>query len=674
MAVRRTRRRGMLSEDLHRLRFVSDAQVSPDGALVVYVVSWVDPMDTTRYRSQLVLVPSDGSRAPRPLTSGKFRDSAPRWSPDGSALAFASAERDGDRPQIFLLSLEGGDPRPLTALKHGAGTPVWSPDGAGIAFSARVDIPAIAAQEGQSDDPKKTPRVRVITRVRHKGDGEGLFEALRRHLFVLDVASGSPPRQVTDGDWDDTEPAWSPDGQALAFVSNRERDRDLSSFSDIWIVSTSGGRPRRLTEHRGESSAPTFSPDGQQVAYLGHQRGMTYGAPTELLLVPADGGASRPAVDGFGDEVGNVILSDVRDPGATQRPVWSPDGRSLLAPVSRRGRVEIVRFTPRTRRTETVLGGDREVGMFSVAADSHRLVCTISDPTHPYEVFAVTRAAEQQLSHENDAVLGDIDLVAPDRFAFTSTDGVDVEGWLMRPPASAASGGARQKWPLVLEIHGGPETMYGWTFVHEFQTIAARGYAVLYTNPRGSKGYGEEFDARIFASWGTQDADDCLAAVDAALSRTRWLDPARVGVTGGSYGGFMTAWLIGHTHRFQAAVSQRGCYNMASFYGTSDIGPWFGDYVLGCPPYENEEHYRVRSPLTYAPAMRTPLLLIHSEQDLRCPIEQAEQLFVRLRRIGKTEVEMVRFPEESHNLSRSGRPDRRIERLERIVGWFDTYL
>jgi dipeptidyl aminopeptidase/acylaminoacyl peptidase len=215
--------------------------------------------------------------------------------------------------------------------------------------------------------------------------------------------------------------------------------------------------------------------------------------------------------------------------------------------------------------------------------------------------------------------------------------------------------------------------MYASTFMHEFQVLAAHGFAVLYTNPRGSKGYGEAFTARIFADWGNQDAADCLAAVE-AVSQKRWVDTARLGVTGGSYGGFMTAWLVGHTDRFYAAVSQRGCYNLASFYGTSDIGPWFGDYIMGGPVYEREALYRDRSPLTYAPQMRTPLLLLHSEQDLRCPIEQAEQLFVHLRRLGKTEVEMVRFPEESHNLSRSGRPDRRVERLERIVGWFDQHL
>jgi dipeptidyl aminopeptidase/acylaminoacyl peptidase len=215
--------------------------------------------------------------------------------------------------------------------------------------------------------------------------------------------------------------------------------------------------------------------------------------------------------------------------------------------------------------------------------------------------------------------------------------------------------------------------MYAASFMHEFQVLAARGYAVLYTNPRGSKGYGEAFAGRIFADWGNQDAADCMAAVDLASS-WKWVDTARLGVTGGSYGGFMTSWLVGHTERFKAAVSQRGFYNAASFYGTSDIGPWFGDYVFGGPVYERFALYVERSPITYASAMRTPLLLIHSEGDYRCPIEQAEQLFVQLRRMGKCVVEMVRFPEESHNLSRSGRPDRRVERLQRIYGWFDKYL
>jgi dipeptidyl aminopeptidase/acylaminoacyl peptidase len=315
-----------------------------------------------------------------------------------------------------------------------------------------------------------------------------------------------------------------------------------------------------------------------------------------------------------------------------------------------------------------VVGGDREVAAFTVSHDGARIACVISDPTHPYEVFTID-AAERRLSSENDALLETLEVAAAEPFQVKSSDGETVHGWLMKPPGFSE----HKRWPLVLEVHGGPEAMYAWSFMHEFQVLAARGYAVLYTNPRGSKGYGEAFTARIFADWGNQDAADCMAAVDAA-SQWRWVDPARLGLTGGSYGGFMTAWLVGHTERFRAAVSQRGCYNFVSFYGTSDIGPFFGDYTLGGPVYEREALYRERSPLTYAKQMRTPLLLIHSEQDLRCPIEQAEQLFVQLRRIGKAEVQMVRFPEESHNLSRSGRPDRRIERLERIVGWFDKHL
>jgi dipeptidyl aminopeptidase/acylaminoacyl peptidase len=671
MASRAARRRVVAADDLFRLRFVGDPQISPDGAQVAYVVAWVDPADHTRYRSQLMLAPFDGDgsdvASPRALTSGRHRDTAPRWSPDGCSLAFVS-DRDQSRSQVFVLPLQGGEPRQLTSLQRGAGVPVWSPAGDRIAFSGRVDVEAIAAQEGQSDEKGKPPRVKIITRVRHKADGEGFFEALRKHVFVVDAVGGEP-RQITDGDWDDGEPAWSPDGRLLAFTSNRERDRDLSLLNDVWVVPSAGGRARRLTRHRGQASTPVFSPDGQQVAYLGHERGWTYGARTELLCVPIEGGDSYAFSNRFEDELGNTALSDARDPSAAQAPVWQPDGRGVLNLVSRYGRVEVVRLAAGDGEPEVVLGGDREVAAFSISRDGQRLACVISDPTHPYEVFGVQSGTlERRLSCENDALLASLDVASTEPFEVKSTDGETVHGWLMKPPGFSE----RKKWPLVLEVHGGPEAMYSSTFMHEFQVLAARGYAVLYTNPRGSTGYGEAFAARIFADWGNQDAADCMAAVD-AVSQLRWVDTARLGITGGSYGGFMTAWLVGHTDRFRAAVSQRGCYNFASFYGTSDIGPWFGDYVLGGPVYEREALYRELSPLSYARQMRTPLLLIHSEQDLRCPIEQAEQLFAQLRRIGKCEVDMVRFPEESHNLSRSGRPDRRIERLERIVGWFDRH-
>jgi dipeptidyl aminopeptidase/acylaminoacyl peptidase len=504
--------------------------------------------------------------------------------------------------------------------------------------------------------------------VRHKGDGEGFLEAVRKHLFVVE-ANGGEPKQITDGDWDDVEPAWSPDASLIAFTSTRERDRDLTLLNDVFVVPSAGGRARRLTRHKGQVGTPVFSPDGTQVAYLGHERGWTYGARTELLTVPTTGGDSRAVCEGFDAEVANSALSDARDPFAALPPTWEPDGRGLLALVSRFGRVEIVRFGLDGAEPQTVVGGDREVSAFSIAGDGRRIAGIVSDPTHPYEVYAFDGESERRLSGENNALLEEIELACAESVSFVSSDGQTVHGWLMKPPGFSE----RKKWPLVLEVHGGPETMYAWSFMHEFQVLAARGYAVLYTNPRGSKGYGEAFTARIFADWGNQDAADCMAAVDFVAGQ-RWVDRERLGLTGGSYGGFMTAWLVGHTERFRAAVSQRGCYNFSSFYGTSDIGPWFGEYVLGGPVYERPALYAERSPLTYAPAMRTPLLLIHSEQDLRCPIEQAEQLFVQLRRIGKCEVEMVRFPEESHNLSRSGRPDRRVERLERIVGWFDRHM
>jgi dipeptidyl aminopeptidase/acylaminoacyl peptidase len=666
MAARRTSRRPTTAEDLFRLRFVADPQISPDGATVVYVVAWVDPDDHTRYRSQIMLVPFDGSCAPRPLTSGRHRDSAPRWSPDGCSLAFVS-DRDGDRSQLFLLPLQGGEPRQLTSLKHGASTPAWSPRGDRLAFSARVDVDEIARQEGQSDEKGKSPRVKLITRVRHKADGEGFLQALRRHLFVLDV-DDPQPRQITAGDFDDSDPAWSPDGSLIAFSSNRERDRDLSLLNDVWGAPSSGGRPRRLTRHTGQVATPVFSPDGTQVAYLGHERGWEYGVNTALLQCSVQSGQTTSLSGDFPDDLGNTANSDARDPFTPAPPRFAADG--VLSLVSRFGCVEVVKFSLDGAPPEVVMGGaEREVAAFSVARDGRRLVGLISDATHPYEVFAVEDGVERRLSHENDALLETLVLSPAEPFEVTSTDGQTVHGWVMKPSGFSE----RKKWPLVLEVHGGPETMYAATYMHEFQVLAACGYGVVFTNPRGSKGYGEAFTARIFADWGNQDAADCMATMD-VVSGWKWVDPQRLGVTGGSYGGFMTAWLVGHTERFKAAVAQRGCYNFASFYGTSDIGPWFGDYILGGPVYEHEALYRERSPLTYAAQMRTPLLLIHNEGDLRCPIEQAEQLFVQLRRMGKTEVEMVRFPEESHNLSRSGRPDRRVERLQRIAGWFDSHL
>jgi dipeptidyl aminopeptidase/acylaminoacyl peptidase len=668
MPPRRAARRSMTAEDIYQLRFVSDPQISPDGTQVAYVAAWVDPDDRTRYRSQLMLASFDGSRPPRLLTNGNHRDLAPRWSPDNCTLAFVS-NRDKDTPQLFVLSLDGGEPRQLTSLKRGAGTPVWAPDGQRIAFAARVDIPEIASQEGQSDEKGRPPRVKIITRVHHKADGEGLLEAVRTHLFVLNVDEAKP-RQITDGDWDDADATWSPDSSLVAFTSNRERDRDLSMLNDVWIVPSAGGRARRLTRHRGQAATPTFSPDGTRVAYLGHERGWTYGANTELLLVPVEGGDSVSLSEGTDEELGNAALSDARDPFAAAPPRFSADGQSVLALVSRGGDVLVERFAVSGGTPQAVFGREAsEVAAFSVSRDGQRLAAIVSDPTHPYEVVAFENGQERALSSENKALLDGLELAPAEPLHFTSTDGTTVHGWIVKPIGFKKG----KKWPLVLEVHGGPETMYGNSFMHEFQLLAARGYAVLYTNPRGSKGYGEAFTSRIFADWGNQDAADCLAAVEHA-SKWKWVDTSRLGVTGGSYGGFMTTWLIGHTQRFKAAVSQRGCYNFASFYGTSDIGPWFGDYILGGPVYERFALYAERSPLTYAPQMRTPLLLIHSESDLRCPIEQAEQLFVQLRRIGKTTVDMIRFPEESHNLSRSGRPDRRVERLQRIVGWFDKYL
>lgn len=698
-----TARRRLISvEDLFALQLPSDPQIAPDGERIAFVVQRADTQKN-RYYTNLWLVPFAKDQA-RPFTRGDHSDSAPRWSPDGRQIAFLS-DRD-ETSQIWVIPTDGGEARRVTAMPEGAlSAPVWSPDGAYLLFAFRPtpETETKKAREEREKAHRSSP-TRVIRRLHYREEGVGYFGEERWHLWVARVADGET-WQLTDGAWDEQDPVWSPDGRWIAFTSNRSPDPDLTPGEvDLWVMPfeeraardeegtdtphaaprngrlATGGGPRRLDAPKGPKSSPTWSPDGREIAYVGHARPQDRWGVTNMSLwrvgtgLAGDPGTpARDVTEELDRSLGSATLSDVRAfGGGGAGPIWTAWGE-LLFLVSDHGSVHLYAVDGEGRR-RVLVAGKREVAAVTADREGRRLALLIGSPTEPGDIYSLALSGKEsgpeprRLTALNQALLDQIWLAEPEELRVRSDDGQEIHGWLLRPPDVEPGG----RPPLILQVHGGPHTQYGHVFNHEFQWLAAKGYAVLYSNPRGSKGYGEAFAAALAGRWGEADFGDLMAMVDAVLARGD-VDPERLGVTGGSYGGFMTNWIVGHTDRFRAAVTQRSVTNLMSMAGTCDF-PFDDHNYFDANAWDDPAEYLRLSPLTYAANVRTPLLILHSEGDLRCPIEQAEQWFAALRRLGK-EVEFVRFPREAnHGLSRNGPPDLRRERLERIGGWMDRYL
>jgi dipeptidyl aminopeptidase/acylaminoacyl peptidase len=543
----------------------------------------------------------------------------------------------------------------------------WSPDGQRIAVVTR-------AQQAEGKVDPETDVVR-LTRLRYRFDGQrGFLHERRSHIWVVDLRTGTLER-ATDGDWDDDWPAWSPDGSQLVFTSNRTEEREWNAASELWLLRfDAAGRTVDLSCVTGGPSAafgrPSWSPDGRLIAAVGHFESWAGSARHKRLWVMTPDGNERWNLSAdFDATLEDSLLTDAFGPSKPGL-LWSPDGRWIFTQVSEQGAVRLYRFPVSGGAPECIIGGARRVLDFSLSADGRWIAAVIADPVDPGSVWlmAADGSSSRCLADPNAAWKEEVEILGPEEMWVSSpVDGRPIHAWVLRP---ANAGGERV--PLVLSIHGGPHGMYGWAYCHEFQVLAAEGYGVVYANPRGSQGYGETFLACTRGAWGEADMPDLMAVVDAVLAQG-WADPERLGVCGGSYGGYMTNWIIGHTDRFRAAVSMRCVSELVSMYGTSDIGVYFSEWEIGATPWDDPERYRRLSPLTYAPNIRTPLLLLHAEEDWRCPIAQAEQLFTWLRRLGRT-VELVRFPGEGHNLTRSGRPRHRLEHLEHELRWFRTYL
>jgi len=654
-------------DDLAAVVTASQAQVRPDGRVVAYTRTEVD-LAGDAYRSAIWLVPADGGD-PVQLTRGAGRDSAPRWSPDGRSLAFVS-DRDGRPGQLYLLPLAGGEPRRLTSLPGGAGAAVWSPDGTRLAFCARVAKEAAPTDPAARDRWSKRPR--VVTRAQYKADGTGYtFDAVS-HLFVVTLAGGKVA-QLTSGDAEHLTPAWSPDGRSLAFVRARTGPADYSLF-DLWIADADGRHERRLCEDVGRAVAPAWSPDGRSIAWYGHDHQEPgFGDPmVRVWVIAASGGRPRRAMDAYDR---SVALS--RPPEASSAPAWSPDGRTVTVPVADAGSVHVVQMSVADASPDAsgdasvrvLIGGERQVLDASTAAG--RIAFVATDWHTPADVYACAAdgSGERRLTRLVGGGWSGATLPRVERRRFGGAADGGLDGWVVHPVDGRAPA------PLLVEIHGGPHSFHGNAFpggmFHVF-ALASRGWAVLLLNPTGSGSYGRAFAHGIRGRWGEADLAEQLAAVD-ALVADGVADPARLAVSGYSYGGFMTAWTITHTDRFRAAVVGAPVVNLESFHGTSDIGPWFGPWEAGGDLVGRRETYRRLSPITYVDRVATPTLIVHGEGDDRCPIGQGEEFYQGLLAAGRAPVEFVRYPGQSHAFRGSGRPSHRIDLVRRIVEWVERH-
>ena len=679
-----TDKRPITEKDLWAFTWIGDPQLSPDGARVAFVRVVVDKKHTG-YETSLWTVPTKGGAEPQRLTSGT-RDSQPRWSPDGNRLAFVRAvEKDGkvQPPQIYVLSMAGGEPTQITELSKGAGSPHWSPDGKRIAFFSDVSPEDIAKEKNKDTanaDASRETDVKYVTRAVYRANGQGYLDPSHpSHIWVVAIPSSADekpaPRQLTSGNFDEDEFLWSKDGREIVFAATPVAEAYYElPHTDLYRVSADGGKPTLINAVKIGVGQMSLSPDGKRIAFRSNinEPVRSYDEPDLYVLDLTPGAEPKNLSIDFDFDVGGGIGGDNAPPRAAggTAPIWSSDGNSIIDVASITGRANLMRFTLTGGKPTEITKGDQSVQRFATAGNGSTFVVLVSTPTNVGDLFVVgaNGGEQRRITDVNARLFSQLDIPAPEEVWYTSFDGKKIQSWVQKPPGFDPS----KKYPLILNIHGGPHAAYGWVFDHEFQWMAAKGYVVLYPNPRGSTSYGQDFGNIIQYKYPGDDYKDLMAGVDELIKRG-YIDPERLGVTGGSGGGVLTNWTVTQTNRFKAAVSQRDISDWASWWYTADFWlyhpAWFRK-----PPFQDPKEYADRSAITYVDKIHTPMAFILGDADWRTPTESGgEQLFRALKWM-KRPTAMVRFPGESHELSRSGQPWHRVERLQAIVGWFDKYL
>jgi len=650
----------LTERDILRFRMIADPQISPDGSQVAFVTIDQDAA-ADRQATSVWLVPADGSAAPRRVTAGP-RDGRPRWSPDGGRLAYLSArEREWAR-DLYVLDMGGGEPLRVAELPRGITEFAWSPDGARLCLVGGPEYPADPDRDPPANreeaHKRYVERVRHVTRFRYRLDGQGVLDDEARQVWVVAADGSAPPCMVTDGDADAARAAWTPDGGRLAFLSNREPDHDRSSVVEVYAVPASGGEVTRVTTYGKSMTAFGFAADGA-LATLRTDADTPYGGSHVRLWIGDE------CITGRLDRTSSLaVLGDTL--GGRDVPDLSWHDGWCYFEVSDRGATHVYRAQA-GRVPECVIGGRRVVGGMSVAAGHVAFISSGPDDPLSLRVATVDGGRERVVFEPNPWVREERSLGTLRTLDFEH-GGEAIDAWALLPPGYVEG----RPVPTLLYVHGGPHAAYGWSFQFVFQVLAGAGYAIVYCNPPGSQSYTEEFARRVKAAWGELDFPYFMALMDHAIE-AGIADPDRLGMGGASYGGFSTLWAVGHTDRFKAAVAMRPVASLQAMYGASDVSWDFVSAELGAEPWEDPALYDRLSPLTYLDNVTTPLRLIAGTGDLRTPAEEAENVFVRLRKLGR-EVDLVVFHGEPHGMVVTGKPWHRVRHMRAVLEWFDRHI